>query len=144
MFLNVPPIDRSPGTKSKREATLKRKSIADWNNRVSQMATNMSTVYTDTAVFIFDSNKLFEDILNDPATHPETADITYTSSYCEVYRKKLFHPDPPSPQPHYFDRSCGASVDRYFWIDGSHPTWPVHKAMAADIGRLLKAGPLIP
>ena len=92
LFLNVPPIDRSPGAINKTsDVRMKHKSIADWNKRMRQMAMNLSAVYPDNAVFLFDSNKFFCEALDDPTSHVETAGLTNTTGYCEVYKEKLFH-----------------------------------------------------
>ena len=143
LFVNVPPMDRSPEATAQSDMPeLKLKTITDWNRRLAQLSLNLSSVYPDTAVFLLDSNKLFNEVLDDPSSHIETAGYRNLTGYCEVYKQKLFHPDPPSPQPHYYDPSCGVRIDEYLWIDGSHPTWPMHQAIATEVVKTLELNPI--
>jgi hypothetical protein len=42
-----------------------------------------------------------------------------------------------TPKPDTFASECGAKANEYFWLNGLHPTTPVHDALAYETGRLL-------
>jgi len=61
--------------------------VADFNLRVANLAKNLSTTYADTTVYQFDTNSLFTEVLDDPASHPQTAGYKNTTNYCVSYEK---------------------------------------------------------
>jgi hypothetical protein len=42
-----------------------------------------------------------------------------------------------TPKPDTFASECGAKANEYFWLNGLHPTTPVHDALAYETGRML-------
>jgi hypothetical protein len=43
-----------------------------------------------------------------------------------------------TPRPDTFAAECGARADEYFWLNGLHPTTPVHDALAFEMARMLQ------
>ncbi|EKG10343.1 Lipase GDSL [Macrophomina phaseolina MS6] len=89
LFLNVPSVERSPlavaqGTDS---VNLERIGIADFNKRISNLATSLGEKHTDTSIFTFDTYSLFNQILDDPTSHSQTAGLKNTTGYCTDYEK---------------------------------------------------------
>ncbi|KAI9881537.1 MAG: hypothetical protein M1830_000100 [Pleopsidium flavum] len=89
LFLNVPPIDRSPGTtvQGASPEQVEAADVGDFNSRVANMARNLSTTYLDTTVYQFDTNLLYTQILDNPASHTQTAGYKNTTSYCASYQE---------------------------------------------------------
>lgn len=41
----------------------------------------------------------------------------------------------------YFDPVCEIPINQYFWINGLHPTYPIHDVLAEHVSEMLKQGP---
>ncbi|MCJ1241910.1 hypothetical protein MMC14_009916 [Varicellaria rhodocarpa] len=135
LFLNVPPVNLSPGTTVNGQDTvdLEGADIEDFNQHIANLATNLSATYPDATVFQFNTNTIFSQILEDPTSYPQTADIANTTGYCVAYENG-------TPTMDYFDASCGVPVQDYFWLNTLHPVFPVHNATASQIALLLGQG----
>jgi phospholipase/lecithinase/hemolysin len=48
-----------------------------------------------------------------------------------------------TPKPDAFASECGAKANEYFWLNGLHPTTPVHDALAYQAGRLLELSGIV-
>lgn len=85
--MNVPPIDRAPG--SLQESTSYQKDMADcigaFNFRLKYLSENLASIFPDSTVFQFDTNWLFTSTLNYPKYFAETSGFRDTTSYCPVY-----------------------------------------------------------
>ncbi|KAL9633476.1 MAG: hypothetical protein Q9164_004675 [Protoblastenia rupestris] len=97
----------------------------------ARMAMNLSSTYSDVSVFTFETDVLFNLILDDPSSIKETAQITNTTGSCPAYRKDVSAPDQSDP-------SCSAPYNQYFWQDGLHPMFTVHQAIAAQVAEGLR------
>ncbi|KAL9623896.1 MAG: hypothetical protein Q9160_001888 [Pyrenula sp. 1 TL-2023] len=97
LFLNVPPVDRSPLTTQQGGdgAALEAADIADFNGRIQGLASGLAKDEPDTAVFLFDDHTLFGNVLDDPSQFPETALYKDTETYCAAYQK--YAPPPIIP-----------------------------------------------
>jgi len=89
LFLNVPPVDRAPltlvqGTAAEAEENA---DILAWNNALTAMAKNLKRTYPDVNVFTIDTNELFTEVLDNPASFPATAQYQNTTAYCDAYEK---------------------------------------------------------
>jgi phospholipase/lecithinase/hemolysin len=89
LFLNVPPTDRSPLITAQGNASvaLLKADIADWNARVVNLAEGLKKRDRDTNVFTFDTNALFSEVLDDPASFEATSIYQNTTEYCVAYEK---------------------------------------------------------
>lgn len=85
--MNVPPIDRAPG--SLQENTSYQKGMADYigafNFRLKCLAEILEKNFPDLTVFQLDTNWLFTLTLNYPKYFAETSGFKDTTSYCAVY-----------------------------------------------------------
>ncbi|CAK3950086.1 carbohydrate esterase family 16 [Lecanosticta acicola] len=134
LFLNVPPIDRSPSTitNGASSPSIQRTDISEWNRNVSRIASNLSSTYQDATTFVFDTNKLFNQVLDDPCSYEATCAYKDTSDYCASYENGT-----PSWYTKY--DNCTFAVDEYFWLNDLHPTFRVHNITAEEIARRLSA-----
>lgn len=89
LFVNVPPVDRSPlalGNTAEQQA-MEKADIADWNARVVGMAQAVKGGLEGVNVFVVDANKVFTEVLDDPGSFVQTEGYLNTTSYCEAYEK---------------------------------------------------------
>ena len=85
LFLNVPPVDRSPLTVGQGAASAATEAVdvAAWNANVTALAANLSSTYSDAFTYVFDTNAVFTQVLDDPCAFPETCAYRNTTDYCE-------------------------------------------------------------
>ncbi|KLO09714.1 hypothetical protein SCHPADRAFT_907541 [Schizopora paradoxa] len=71
LFINVPPIDRSPLMVSQGAAAQASEAsvIADFNTRLASRVTQFGVNNTDVTTWLWDSNAAFTKVLNDPTTY---------------------------------------------------------------------------
>ncbi|KAF2234424.1 carbohydrate esterase family 16 protein [Viridothelium virens] len=135
LFLNVPPVDLSPGTAitygssaSQQENTW----ISYFNNKISGLASNFTANHSDATTFVFDIHNVFENIIKNPKTYTQSSGILNTTNYCTAYENG-------TPTEDYLDPSCGIPVQEYFWLNTLHPVFPVHNASGAQLANQLAA-----
>ncbi|KAI1099220.1 carbohydrate esterase family 16 protein [Jackrogersella minutella] len=137
VFINVPPVDRSPLTVGQGQSSVdtEKDAIADWNKRVSDTAATLKSDHADEVnVWVYDSNKSFNDVMDAPNTYEQTADLKNTTDYCAAYQNG-------TPDEDTLTRSCGVAVNEYFWLNNLHPTYPIHDVVAKGVADALSAGP---
>jgi phospholipase/lecithinase/hemolysin len=132
LFLNVPPIDLSPLTKTAGPTSqaLEAAAIKDWNTRLSSLSTSLAKRHTDATCFIFDTHRVFKRIMEHPCAYPQTCAYRNTTGFCKAYENGTTTVD-------YFDAACGVSVDEYLWLNSLHPTFRLHEVVAAQIVKLI-------
>ena len=91
LFLNVPPVNRSPLTTSAgpSASALEASSITAFNAALRTLASTFSAAHADATVFLYDTNGLFTAVLDDPRHFPETAGYVNTTAYCVAYMKSV-------------------------------------------------------
>ena len=136
LFLNVPPVDKAPRTTAYGAAAeaLEASAIADFNTRVASLASNVSS-YANSSVFLFDTNALFSQVLENPNAYQPTSIYKNTTDYCPAYQDG-------TPEEDTFDPSCGIPVNQYFWLNTLHPTYPIHDVLASQLALMLEGSPL--
>lgn len=132
LFLNVPPVDRSPLTTAQGASSqaLEAAAISDWNRRVAAQSRNLTSTYHDVISFLFDTNKVFTQVLDNPCTYPQTCAYKNTTAYCDAYADG-------TPSWYTYNASCRLSVDEYFWLNSLHPTFRMHNVTAELVAREL-------
>lgn len=133
LFLNVPPVNRAPltvaaGTSAQ---SLEAADIANWNDRVAALSSNLTSTYGDVTSFLFDTNKVFNQVLDDPCSYHQTCAYKNTTDYCVSYENG-------TASWYTFDKTCGIPVDEYFWLNTLHPTFRVHNVTADLIAKELE------
>jgi len=136
LFLNVPPVQRAPLTTAQGAAAiaLEKADLADFNTRIANLTSSLKKSHTDTNIFAFDTNSLFNKVLDNPKSFPQTSLYKNTTDFCAAYQNG-------TPAQNTFNTSCGVPVNEYFWLNTLHPTYPVHDALAQEVSLLLKSGP---
>ncbi|KXT02390.1 hypothetical protein AC578_172 [Pseudocercospora eumusae] len=135
LFINVPPVNRSPLTlaQSYQSQTQERNDIEAWNANLTSMVSDLQTKHRDVTTFTFDAYTLFGQVLDDPCSHNTTCPYKNTTHYCEAYENG-------TPEWYTYNVTCGLSVDKYFWLNSLHPTFRMHDLLAQKIGDLLGNG----
>lgn len=90
VFLNVPPVDRSPLiTESGVEgaAEQEKAAIGVWNGKIEDMAASLKGNHSEVNVWTVDTNTVFGKVLDDPSSFEQTSGYTNTTGYCEAYEK---------------------------------------------------------
>ncbi|KAH9998187.1 carbohydrate esterase family 16 protein [Xylariaceae sp. FL0662B] len=138
VFINVPPVDRSPLTVGQGASSTEgeKVAIASWNQRIQDMATVLKSNDTEVNVWVYDSNKSFGEVLDDSGIYEQTAGLKNTTDYCAAYQNG-------TPEDNTLIASCGVAVNEYFWLNNLHPTYPIHDVVAQQVGDALVAGPLV-
>ena len=118
LFLNVPPVNRSPLTVAQGTSaeTLEASYIAAFNTNITRMAANLSSTYSDATTFVFDTNSIFTEVLDNPCSHKQTCPYQNTTDYCVYYENG-------TPSWYTFYQNCSIPVDHYFWLNTLHPTF---------------------
>lgn len=154
LLLSMPPLERcwQPGENGLKVSQKLKTDGAVYNERVHNAARGLKKNFQDTNVWIFDTDNLFKQALDDPKSFPQTSGILNTTAPCAAYQRYLSSNrrsrttanfDSGTPTSDYFDPICGIPVNQYFWLNGLHPTYPIHDVMAEHIVRLLNSGPTI-
>lgn len=136
LFLNVPPVDRAPLTEAQGASaeTLEADYIEAFNVNITLMAANLSLTYSDATTFVFDTNNIFNQVLDFPCSYPETCPYLNTTDYCFFYENG-------TTNWYSFNKECKIPVDEYFWLNTLHPTFRMHnataKAIVAELGGLV-------
>jgi phospholipase/lecithinase/hemolysin len=88
VFINVPPLDRTPliVPQGATAVSLSKADVAAWNQKVVDLAKTLKTK-SNTSVWVYDSNKSFGEVMDNPASHSQSAGLKNTTGYCEAYQK---------------------------------------------------------
>ncbi|KAI5838829.1 GDSL lipase/esterase [Morchella snyderi] len=128
VFVNVPPVDRSPLTigQGAQSVALEAEALESYNGMVETRVKALKKAHKDVWAQVFDSSKLFNKILD----HPSEYGLKNTTGYCESYQNGT-----PAQDTLYDE--CLIPVNEYFWLNSLHPTAPVHKVMAKELAKTL-------
>ncbi|KAK7550893.1 hypothetical protein IWX49DRAFT_498307 [Phyllosticta citricarpa] len=134
LFLNVPPVQYSPTTKSlgKSSEKLEADAIDEWNDMVTELADGLRNKHPDTAVFNFDTYSLFRKVQKDPTKYKQTEGYKNTTGFCPLYQAG-------TPAQDTLIASCKYPVNQYLWLNGLHVTYPMHDLLAEQLATSLSA-----
>lgn len=147
LFLNVPPIDRSPEIRGEGEAAVAKEKarIETWNKRLSAFVTNFSKTRREFTAFVVDTNAVFSRVLDSPDSYPQTAGLKNLTDYCYGYaeyapsithtKQNLLTIGSGTEARNTYMPTCASPVNEYFWLNALHPTFPVHNATASQIAK---------
>ena len=137
-ILNVPPIDRSPQAVDEGPETTQgwKEDVTGFNSRLKSMIATIGTNYPDVTFFEIDMNGLFNAVLNDTAYSSITQLYMDTIHNCTAYVNGEANKTLPTME--YKSPECRYPVNKYFWLGGYHPTYPVHNLTASQIAEALQ------
>ena len=89
VFLTVPPVDRSPVTagQGRLAQDMERSSILTFNRLVGDMVGEAKGHYKDINAWIYDTYRVFNEVLDDPKAYAQTSLYKNTTAYCGAYAK---------------------------------------------------------
>jgi phospholipase/lecithinase/hemolysin len=90
LFINVPPVDRSPLTigQGKTAQDLEKKAIETWNTKLgSTVRTSLTGQGKAANVWMVDSNAIFTKVLDNPASFEATKGYKNVTGFCDAYQK---------------------------------------------------------
>ncbi|GAP91275.2 putative carbohydrate esterase family 16 protein [Rosellinia necatrix] len=137
VLINVPPLERTPLVAPQGEWAIEtsKADVLAWNQKVVDFARTLKGK-GDTSVWVYDSYKSFGEVIDNPASHAESAKLKNTTDFCAAYQNG-------TPAQDTLDPSCGVPVNQYFWLNNLHPTSAIHEVVAKGVADLLAAGPNI-
>ncbi|KAK0479434.1 hypothetical protein EDD18DRAFT_1364239 [Armillaria luteobubalina] len=109
LFLNVPPIDRSPLmlAQSDWSQTTEKSVIEGFNTKLTARAASLKANHSDVTTWIWDSNAAFTAILDNPTSYG------------------------------FEDATTFGDSPGLFWINNLHPTSPAHEYFGKDVADVL-------
>ncbi|KAK8115978.1 hypothetical protein PG984_012480 [Apiospora sp. TS-2023a] len=139
LFLNVPPVDRSPLTVGQGATAIEREAadIAAFNALTAALAADLAAegkAKDKANVWTYDVDALFTEVLDRPAAYAATAGYVNTTGFCAAYQNG-------TPKQDTLDPACGVPVNEYFWLNNLHPTYPMHDVVAEQVATALVKGP---
>ncbi|GAA5842808.1 hypothetical protein JCM9279_003990 [Rhodotorula babjevae] len=136
LLLNVPFFDRSPVSELLMAADPDRipmnDSIRVWNERLAEYAAEMPGKYPEAHVELYDVATWLDETL----AKVEASGALVADTWCTAYEPVSWQVWPDVPED-YADSTCPVPLKQYAWIDGSHPSWSIHRLLAFDIVRTL-------
>ena len=126
----MPPIDRGPYV-PKSDAAIEAPDINDFNYRMTVLFDDFTKHHPNVSATLFSTNDLFSKVIDNPGAFPQTAIYKNTTGSCKAYEQG------DVPRMDYFNTTCQYPVNQYFWLNGLHPTYPIHEALAAQVADAL-------
>jgi phospholipase/lecithinase/hemolysin len=108
LFINLPPLDRTPSNIGNAHPLPNKTMVDWWDNTLLRHSTAFSTVHPKAKSMVFDANTFLNGILDNPKHYG----ITNTTSFCPGYTDPIIVTDPGK-------YGC-ASIDQYFWFNPGH------------------------
>lgn len=100
--------------------------VSTWNANLTALASNFCAAYPDATTFLFDTYQLFNDVIDDPCSHPETCEFKDTTTSCDMYA--FGTPDFDTKLP-----ECEYRVDEYLWMNDINPSTRMYNLTARAI-----------
>ncbi|GAA5876378.1 hypothetical protein JCM3774_005315 [Rhodotorula dairenensis] len=131
LFLTIPPTERTPTLKAVEAINITDYTSTStlFNEALTSFAATIPLAYPTTHVTTFDTQSVFNDILDAPAAHG----FSDSTSFCSAYSSTNLNPNVFLPQ-------CGWPLAEYVWYDGSHPSWRVHEILAGKVAETSSGG----
>jgi len=111
LFIDCPPIDRSPAALARFANNASNKSMsryADWNAALGSSISSFASKFPEATTLMFSSHLTFTRVLDDPVGHG-------------------FH-----------EEGAARKAGRGIWMDHLHPTSRMHDVVAKDLGKFLE------
>jgi len=121
LFINVPPIDRAPLfiEQGAANAAKVKASLADYNSQFKTYIDVFKATHHELdQVVLFDSNKLFDTLLD----NADTLGFVNSTGFCAAYENG-------TPSQNTIVEGC-APVSSYFWLNTLHPLFTIHFSLA--------------
>lgn len=126
LFMNLPPLDRTPGNVLK-TAPLPNTTMINWWDETLALHIDIFNKQDSRAnAFGFDVNGFLNGVLD----HPDKYGIKNVTGYCKSYDQPYVATDPQQ-------YGC-LPLDEYAWFNNGHMTSRVHEILAKELAQFLK------
>ncbi|KAL9602869.1 MAG: hypothetical protein Q9219_001564 [cf. Caloplaca sp. 3 TL-2023] len=162
LLLNTPPMESSPyfaytkttsgtgddhmsASELATDAANMAKTVEDYNSRFPALVSGFKASHPEATLFWFDTHQMYSSMHSSSpfGTLPDTSayglqPFKNLTRSCQFYAKAAMGEYLGADD--FDDPRCGGSVGEYFWLNGLHVTWSVHKIMAGRIAEGLRKG----
>ncbi|KAK2615502.1 hypothetical protein N8I77_002252 [Diaporthe amygdali] len=128
LFINLPPLDRTPGNAKTASPSPNETMIGWWGDTLQQYSDDFSKQNAGTTTMVFDANTFLNGVLDSASEYG----ITNTTDYCAGY----LYADVLTDWEKY---GCSGPLDTYFWFNSGHMTSRVHEILAPEVAKFLSA-----
>lgn len=132
LFINAPPIERSPLAPRIYAVSEWKSWVAAWNRNLTSLASAFTQKHSDATAIVFDTFAIFNDMIDNPCTFEQSCGFKEVNRFCDYY---AFGAD----EEHSNDPHCDFSINEYLWMNDIHPTTQVFSVMAQEIVRALQS-----
>lgn len=108
LFVNLPPLDRTPGNQKASTPYPSKSQVDTWNSLLSLYVQAFQKRYTDSKTMMYDANTFLNGVMNNQSNYG----ITNTNTYCYGWNQLDVLTNPQK-------YGC-ASLDQYFWYNDKH------------------------
>ncbi|KAG9827420.1 carbohydrate esterase family 16 protein, partial [Aureobasidium melanogenum] len=126
LFMNLPPLNRTPGNVLKTTPLPNTTMINWWDNALTSHIQAFRKQNAEANAFGFDANSFLNGILD----HPDKYGIKNVTGYCESYDQPYIDIEPEA-------YGC-LPLEQYAWFNDGHMTSHVHEILAKEVGQFLK------
>ncbi|KAI1331687.1 carbohydrate esterase family 16 protein [Xylariaceae sp. FL0255] len=126
MFVNLPPLDRTPGNVASATPLPNKTMIDWWDASLEAHSKAFAAKNAGAKTMLYDANAFLNSVLDDPTAY----NITNSTGYCASYSNLdvLYHPELYGCLP----------LDEYFWYNTGHMTSHTHKSLAPHMEAFLR------
>ncbi|THW28297.1 lysophospholipase A [Aureobasidium pullulans] len=126
LFMNLPPLDRTPGNVLKATPSPNTTMINWWDSSLTSHMHTFAANNPSANPFTFDVNTFLNNVLD----HPDKYNIKNVTGYCASYNQPYINQAPES-------YGC-LPLDEYAWFNNGHMTSHVHEILAKEVAQFLK------
>ncbi|KAF2106524.1 lysophospholipase A [Lophiotrema nucula] len=127
LFINLPPLDRTPSNQ-KSAAPLPNATMVDWwNESLKRHTSAFAKNHPAAKAMVYDANTFFNSVMD----HPSRYGVVNTTDFCPGYLNATVLTDPGA-------FGC-TDLNGYFWFNSGHLTSHMHKVMSADLIPFLRS-----
>lgn len=127
LFMNLPPLDRTPGNQKTATPHPNATQVAWYNEALAAQAAQFGREKGDVEVRVFDAHGRLSAMLDEPGKYG----IVNTTDFCAGY-------DQPDIETNYRAYGCPTPLDTYFWFNSGHMTSHTHRLLTAELEDWLK------
>lgn len=127
LFMNLPPLDRTPGNQATATPHPNATQVAWYNDALATKAEQFGKEKGDVEVRVFDAHARLSAMLDEPGKYG----IVNTTNFCAGYNQ-------PDIDTNYKAYGCPTPLDTYFWFNSGHMTSHVHQILAEELEDWLK------
>ncbi|KAH6988398.1 hypothetical protein EDB80DRAFT_755856 [Ilyonectria destructans] len=125
LFLNLPPLDKTPSAQISSNPLPNTAMITTWNSVLNETAKNFSASHPGTTAMVFDAYNWLTYVFDNAADFG----ITNTTSFCSAYGSWDI-------ATNYAAYGCNPIYD-YFWYNSGHITYHTHAILATKLKEFL-------